>query len=134
MDEALARQVRQRANGLCEYCQMPQEYDRPLFEIEHIIARQHAGKTILSNLALACFTCNHHKGPNLSGIDPQTRKITPLFHPRRHMWHRHFRWEGPILVGRTAIGRTTLAVLAINLPIRVRLRQELIEEDLFPPS
>jgi hypothetical protein len=35
-------------------------------------------------------------------------------------------------VGRTAIGRTTVAVLAINLPYRVALRRRLIAEGAFP--
>ena len=38
----------------------------------------------------------------------------PLFNPRRQKWDRHFRWDGPLLVGRTAIGRTTIRVLQIN--------------------
>jgi hypothetical protein len=25
--------------------------------------------------------------------------VTKLYNPRRHNWHRHFRWEGPNLVG-----------------------------------
>jgi hypothetical protein len=55
-----------------------------------------------------------------------------LFNPRRHKWARHFRWDGPLLVGRTPIGRVTVHVLGMNDPIRVALRQELIEEGLFP--
>lgn len=134
MDEALAQHVRDRAGGFCEYCRIPETHDRPGFEIEHIVARQHRGKTVASNLAAACFTCNHRKGPNLAGRDPTTGKLTPLFHPRRMKWEKHFRWDGPVLVGRTAIGRTTIAVLGINHPLRVRLREELIEEGLFPPE
>jgi 5-methylcytosine-specific restriction endonuclease McrA len=56
MDAALERQVRTRAGGLCEYCKIPEEYDRPACEIEHIVARQHGGETVSHNLALACFT------------------------------------------------------------------------------
>ncbi len=111
---------------------MPAEFDRPGFEIEHIIARQHRGATVAGNLAWACFTCNKKKGPNLSGIDSVTGKLVPLFHPRRHKWSRHFRWRGALLAGRTAIGRATIAVLGINQPLRVRLRQELIDEGVFP--
>jgi len=70
-------------------------------------------------------------GPNLTGIDGVTGKVVPLFHPRRHKWSRHFRWQGALLVGRTPIGRATIAVLGINLPLRVRLRQALIEEGVF---
>jgi hypothetical protein len=132
MDEALAQLVQERAHGLCEYCRMPEIYDRPGFEIEHIIARQHGGTTTAGNLAWACFTCNKKKGPNLSGIDGVTGRVVSLFHPRRHKWARHFRWQGALLLARTPTGRATIAVLGINLPLRVRLREELIDEGVFP--
>jgi len=35
-------------------------------------------------------------------------------------------------VGKTAFGRTTLYVLAMNHPDRIELRRLLIEEGLFP--
>ena len=133
MNAALIELVWDRAGHCCEYCGMPQLYDELPFEIDHIIARQHGGPTIASNLALACFACNHHRGPNLSGIDSKTKKIVQLFHPRRHKWSRHFRWDGPVLAGRTALGRATVAVLAVNLPHRVRHRAQLIAEGVFPP-
>jgi hypothetical protein len=101
MDEALDGLVRRRAGNRCEYCQLPQQFSSVRFEIDHIIADQHGGKTVAGNLALACFADNHHKGPNLAGVDPKTGKKAWLFDPRRHRWQRHFRWEGPALVGRT---------------------------------
>src|SRR5579871_1762272 len=134
MDRELEELVWRRARGRCEYCQLPHEYDELAFEIDHIIARKHRGPTRAGNLCLACFACNNHKGANLSGIDPKTKKIVKLFHPRRHKWHRHFHWNGPILVGRTPIGRATILVLEINLDYRVDLRQGLIDEGVFPPS
>jgi hypothetical protein len=69
----------------------------------------------------------------LAGIDPKTGKKAWLFNPRRHKWASHFRWKGPVLVGRTPIGRTTVAVLAINLPHRIAQRASLIAEGVFPP-
>jgi hypothetical protein len=134
MDISLAEFVRERARHCCEYCRMPQIYDDLPFEIDHVVAEQHGGKTVPSNLALACFADNHHKGPNLAGIDPKTGKRTWLFNPRRHSRARHFRWDGPILVGRTAVGRATIAVLGINLAHRVRHRAQLITEGVFPPE
>jgi hypothetical protein len=101
------------------------------FEIDHIVARHHGGRTAAANLADSCFHCNGYKGPNLSGLDPMTGKLTPLFHPRRHKWDHHFRYEGGTLVGRTPIGRTTVEVLRINLPVRVELREVLMEDGLF---
>ena len=133
MERALEQLVWARAGGRCEYCRVAQEHDRLPFEIDHVIAKKHGGPTRAGNLCLACFADNNHKGPNIAGLDPRTRKLTPLFNPRRHKWSRHFRWHGPILIGRTAIGRTTIVVLEINLDYRVAFRQGLIDESVFPP-
>ena len=114
---------------------MPQAYYPTVpFPIDHIIARQHGGATALGSLALSCLHDNLHKGPNLTGIDPVTKKVVRLFHPRRHKWHRHFRWEGPVLRGLTPLGRATVVVLQMNDPDPVRDREALIEEGVFPPA
>ncbi len=134
MDAALIRLVWQRARDCCEYCQLPQEYSDSPFEIDHIISRKHQGPTVASNLALSCARCNSFKGTDIAGLDPRTRKLTPLFNPRRHAWARHFRWEGPDLIGRTPVGRVTVDLLNINAPVRAGLREELIEDGLFPPD
>ena len=42
--------------------------------------------------------------------------------------------EGAYLIGRTPVGRVTVAVLGINDPFRVALREALIEEGVFPPD
>jgi hypothetical protein len=134
MDGLLA-QVRERAAGQCEYCRVPQAYYPTVpFPIDHVIARQHGGPTAFNNLAVSCLHCNSHKGPNIAGLDPKTRKLTPLFNPRRHKWSRHFRWSGPYLLGRTAVGRTTVEVLAMNHPDVIEVREELIAEGVFPPT
>jgi hypothetical protein len=134
MERTLEELVWERAHSCCEYCQMPQEYDGFTHEIDHVIAKKHEGPTAAFNLALACFPCNNRKGTDLAGIDKLTKKLTKLFNPRRHKWERHFRWDGPYLVGRTAIGRVTITVLDINAVDRVLLRQSLIDEGVFPPS
>jgi hypothetical protein len=134
MEAALIRLVWQRANSRCESCQMPQAADDATFELDHIIARKHVGPTIPSNLCLSCFYCNSFKGSDLSGLDSKTRRLTPLFNPRRHKWARHFRWQGATLIGRTPIGRVTVALLHINDEYRVALREGLIEEGVFPPA
>ena len=139
MDE-LVQIVRERAVHACEYCLLP-EQDHPgvffvetvAFEIEHIIPRQHHGRTVLHSLAFSCLRCNKSKGPNLAGLDPHSGKLIPLFHPRRHKWTYHFRLDGPYIVGRTPIGRVTVYVLNMNHPLRVELRRQLIEEWKFPP-
>ncbi|WP_169979049.1 HNH endonuclease [Tautonia rosea] len=131
MNASLERNVRERAKHRCEYCRLPSFVSEFTFPIDHIIARQHGGETTLDNLALCCPHCNFHKGPNIAGLDPVSRKLTPLFHPRRNRWGSHFAWAGPVIVARTAVGRTTLQVLAINHSDRVELRRLLIEAGVF---
>lgn len=68
MDAATRRRVRQRAQGRCEYCLLPQAAQPFVtFHVEHIIAKKHGGSDGLENLCTACERCNSFKGPNLSG-------------------------------------------------------------------
>lgn len=135
MATSLEDRVRERAGGRCEYCRLPRSASPFDFLIDHVIARQHGGPSTFGNLALCCPHCNAHKGPNIGSRDPGGRVpgLVPLFNPRRHRWSKHFRWEGPILVGLTAIGRATIHVLDMNDPEEVGLREALIEEGVFPP-
>ena len=130
----LDRRVRERAKGRCEYCRLPQAIHPWTFQVDHIIAEQHEGGDEPSNLALACAHCNRHKGPNLSGLDPVTRELTRLYNPRQDRWREHFAWQGAVLIGLTAVGRTTIQVLAINDPVEVAAREMLIAEGRFPPK
>ena len=134
MDEALARAVRERANFACEYCRFPAHLYPTGFEIEHIISRQHGGPTTFGNLAYACQRCNKLKGPNLSSIDRTTSRtrLVRLFNPRRHLWSFHFAWDGPRIVGRTAIGRVTVTLLGMNERLRVTSRTQLLAEGWNP--
>ena len=126
MDSKLKTLVRNRAGNRCEYCRIAQENDPVFsFDLEHIIPTKHGGQGSFDNLALACQPCNLHKGPNLSGIDPNEKKVVELFHPRRDAWVEHFSFEGPVIVGKTAAGMATIHVLCMNRDDRVRLRYEL---------
>jgi HNH endonuclease len=131
LNAGLIRRVWERAGDRCEYCQLPAAFHPAPFQIDHIIARQHGGKTELENLALACVHCNRFKGPNVAGPDPDTREIVRLFHPRRDSWADHFVWDGPELKARTQIGRVTIAVLVINDPEVVAVRRALQDEGVF---
>jgi hypothetical protein len=126
MDAATRETVRLRAGDRCEYCLLRQAQSRLKHHVEHIIAKQHGGQDDPANLALACHRCNSHKGPNLTGIDPSTGDLVPLFHPRRDDWAEHFEFAGPRIVGLTAIGRATIHVLAMNDERRVERRAELL--------
>src|SRR5690349_24044916 len=58
MDVALEQQVWQRARRRCEYCQFSPDVSLLPFQLDHIIAEKHGGKTVLENLALSCERCN----------------------------------------------------------------------------
>lgn len=128
MNPKLEQQVWQRADARCEYCQLPQASSPLPHAVDHIISRQHNGPTVADNLALACFFCNSYKGPNIAGLNPRTGRMVRLFHPRKDRWSRHFQWDGPVLVGLTHTARVTIALLEINRPEAVELREHLLRE------
>jgi len=115
--------VRRRAGDRCEYCRLHQDAS-PLatLHVEHVIPIKHGGTDDESNLALACIDCNLHKGPNLTGFDPLTGRVTMLFDPRHQKWEEHFGWQGIVLVGKTDVGRTTINVLDMNSEDQLALR------------
>jgi hypothetical protein len=131
MDSATRDFVRRRAAERCEYCLLPLAFFDVAPHIEHIVARQHGGKTDTGNLALACHFCNLHKGPNLSGVDPGSGEVVRLFHPRRDLWTEHLRFEGAVIEGITAIGRVTVRVLAMNDERQVELRSAVLARGLL---
>jgi len=83
---------------------------------------------------LSCAACSLFKGPNPAGYDPETDVLHPLYNPRTQPWSEHFAWNGTTLKGMTAIGRTTITVLRIKEPLRVRHREPLIALEVFPPD
>lgn len=127
MDEETRRFVRARAKERCEYCGIHQRLHPDFtFHIEHIVAKQHGGGDGADNLALSCHLCNSKKGPNLSGLDPDTGLLTRLFHPRTDPWNEHFRIaEAARIIGLTDVGRTTIHLLDMNSEIRTRIRVEI---------
>lgn len=127
MDAATRDLVRFRAGERCEYCGLRQVHSKLRHHVEHIVAKQHGGSSEADNLALACHRCNLRKGPNLTGIDPQTGEIARLFHPRRDQWLDHFGVEGVLIRGISAIGRATVHVLDLNDARRLELRAEILK-------
>jgi hypothetical protein len=83
--------------------------------------------TTPDNLCSACSWCNSFKGTDIAGLDPLDESLTPLFNPRREIWSEHFAWQGPILTGRTAVGRTTISVLKITDQSRIEHRKLLLK-------
>jgi hypothetical protein len=123
MDAAVRNLIRERAGNRCEYCLLGQEYSDLTHHIEHIVAKQHGGSDDVDNLALACHRCNLCKGPNLSGVDPRSGEMVPLFHPRRDRWLEHFVSRGPRIEGLTTVGRATVHVLGMNDIRRLECRE-----------
>jgi len=124
--------VRQRAGDRCEYCRLRQEHDQATFHVEHVVAKQHRGSDDNSNLAIACIHCNLFKGPNIAGLDPETGQVASLYNPRRDVWADHFALLGPLIVGLTPVGRTTVYVLAMNARPQLDLRAALLPLGLYP--
>lgn len=130
--EAFRHAVRERSGRRCEYCRLPDVLPQTLrFHLEHIVARQHGGATVLENLAWSCQRCNERKGPNLTGVAPDTSTVVPLFHPRRDQWDEHFAWDGLKIAGRTPTGRATAWLLDMNSEERLRWRTALRRYGLF---
>ncbi|HEY3245116.1 MAG TPA: hypothetical protein VGM03_17375 [Phycisphaerae bacterium] len=47
-------------------------------------------------------------------------------------WARHFMWDGARLVGKSAVGRATIHVLAMNDSLALAIRERLMAAGLFP--
>jgi hypothetical protein len=123
---SLRRLVYERANGGCEYCLIHDDDTYVPHEIDHIIATKHGGETTAENLCFCCFDCNRHKGSDLTSIDPETQRITPLFNPRLDRWRDHFRLAGSQIEGLTPTGRTTARLFQMNTQERQLERSALI--------
>jgi hypothetical protein len=130
------RLIRERARGRCEYCLSLETFSLSPFSTDHIVPVAAGGKTVLENLAHSCGGCNNAKQQFIEAIAPETQRIVPLFHPRRDIWSEHFFWSGDSLhmVGKTAIGRATVAALDLNRVGVVNIRRLLVMSGLHPPD
>lgn len=67
---------------------------------------------------------------------PGSRLSVPIQPPSgqrlHHLLPTCFRWQGAYLIGRTHVGRVTVASFHINDEYRVKLREGLIAEGVFP--
>jgi len=105
-----------RAAQRCEYCHAPQILIGQAFHVDHITPPSAGGQTTADNLCLACAHCNIAKSDQAEALDPRTGQRVRLFNPRKDLWDEHFRWSPSYkrLVGRTPIGRATVAALDTN--------------------
>ncbi|MBD1893799.1 HNH endonuclease [Coleofasciculus sp. FACHB-129] len=126
--------VADHAAHRCEYCYAPELVFNFPFEVEHIVPLYRGGADAEFNLALACRSCNLRKGTRISGIDPESGTEVRLFNPRQDQWNDHFQVDSDsgTLVGKTPIGRVTIACLEINSQAQVTAQQLWIRLSLFP--
>lgn len=82
------------------------------------------GRQVLSNLALACVSCNQAKADAVAAVDPLTGTEVGLFNPRRQHWEEHFQLgeDGIRLEGMTPAGRATAVALGFNGPRQLQAR------------
>jgi hypothetical protein len=121
----LRRQVRALFSGYCAYCRTAEGLTAATFEVEHVIPRSTGGETILTNLCLACPTCNRCKADRIVAFDPETKAEAPLFRPQQDAWSAHFAWndDATEIMALTPTGGATIVALRMNRPSLVRLRR-----------
>ncbi|MEA5471256.1 HNH endonuclease [Spirulina sp. 06S082] len=133
--DRIQQEVRQRANGLCEYCHASERWQYIRFTIDHLIPLDCGGSDDIENLALACFHCNRRKSNKTIAIDPQSQTEVPLFNPRESDWWEHFIWSENCLYiqGLTPCGRATIEQLQLNRERVIQIRQADREIGRHPP-
>ena len=133
---SLRREIRERAQFRCEYCQSQGLITGGIFHIEHIFPETFGGKTESDNPALSCARCNLNKGTRTRFHDPVSGRTVVLFNPRKQSWLRHFRWsgDGTRILGRTRSGRVAVIALNMNPPAIVLSRVVWVRMGIHPLS
>ena len=127
--------VADRDRGQCRYCRLLQVGQAASFHVDHVWPRSRGGLTVLDNLALQCTSCSLHKSNKTSGADTETDRQVPLIHPLRHQWSAHLSLlPDGTCVGKTPIGRATVAALRMNDPMPKTARAMQIILRLLDPS
>lgn len=132
----LREKIRLAAKDICGYCQSPQRLIPIIFEIEHILPKAKGGSDNEENLWLACGVCNSFKHAKTHATDPQTRRKTRLFNPRKQVWTEHFEFskDKTEIIGKTACGRATVVALKLNNTRSVKMRKLWVSVGWFPPK
>ncbi len=69
-------------------------------------------------------------------LDTITQGFFPLYNPRISNWDEHFIWDESLtsMIGKTAIGRVTIAAIRLNRRQLKNLRRALIAIGEHPPN
>jgi 5-methylcytosine-specific restriction endonuclease McrA len=131
---ALRQAVAERSQHRCCYCQSEEETTGVLFVVDQIIPEVFGGSVALDNLCLTCWSCSLFKKDRIVAIDPETKTIVRLFHPREQNWQDHFSWKrnGLLIAGLTSTGRATVNSLQLNRAVLLKAREHWLEAGWHP--
>ncbi|MCK4618674.1 MAG: HNH endonuclease [Desulfobacterales bacterium] len=118
LPSTLVSKLLQRARFRCEYCLVPIEFQTASsFEREHITPVSAGGANDFDNLAVSCAVCNRAKSSHMTGQDPDSLLIVPLFNPRMNEWEKHFTISlvSGVKIGLTPTGRATATRLEFSM-------------------
>jgi 5-methylcytosine-specific restriction endonuclease McrA len=133
VSDKLRHEVAQIAGFRCEYCRLPEIASFYSFQVDHIVALKHGGKTVINNLAYSCAVCNRNKGSDLGTILKPDGPIIPFFNPRVDRWNEHFELLNNCnLLGKTLIGEATIKIFNFNHPDSVIERSLLLTSGNYP--
>jgi hypothetical protein len=133
---SIQRAIIALSKDYCEYCIIPAAFATDFYSFDHIIPVCKNGESVLENLARSCSICNGLKQGKTTHLDPFSQQICRLYHPRQDNWDDHFQWsiDELQLIGKTAIGNTTIALLQLNRSNAINLRKLLKMVGLHPPT
>ncbi len=130
ISDAIRELVRERAQGLCEYCLLHEGGLPFTFHVDHVIAEKHRGVSLDHNLCYCCPDCNRAKGSDITTV--VYGKPVRLFNPRIDAWNEHFALDCALIRGRTRMGVGTVRLLAMNDGSRLQLREVLSRAGAYP--
>ena len=117
LPSTLVSKLLHRARFRCEYCRVPVEFQTASsFEREHITPVSAGGANDCDNLAVSCAVCNSAKSSHMTGQDPDSLLVVPLFNPRMDDWENHFTISpvSGVKIGLTPTGRATATRLGFS--------------------
>lgn len=121
----LRRDVRERAQFACEFCEVTETDTGAELTIDHFRPQTRGGTDEFDNLLYSCARCNQYK----SDYWPSQPDDLPLWNPRQELRAQHLlELEDGTLHPLTQVGAFTIHRLRLNRPAlvayRVRRRQQ----------